>query len=177
MLAHTRRSLSILHLPLIGVVTSFFCLAQDASLSLSPGSAVPGTTVPLDLSLAVTSADPPASLEWVISYSTSDFSAATVQAGPMAVAANKAVSCSSLTPGTLICVLYGLNTTPISNGVVATASLTLSSSTTATASAVQLSNGMGADAVGGALAVVTTGNSIGIIQPALNGFTCLPISL
>jgi hypothetical protein len=164
-----------LALPIIGLMACSFCLA-GVNLGLSSGSATPGTTISLDIALTAALSDPPASVEWTINYSTSDFSSVNVQLGPSGISANKSVSCTN-TPGTKTCVLYGFNSTPLSNGVVATVGLTVSSSTTSSSSLVQLSQGSAADAVGISLTTSTVGSTIGINPPALNGLFCNPISL
>ena len=119
---------------------------QDTVI-LSSGSAAPGNTVSLDLSISVVSGSAPASLEWTYSYSAGDFTAVSVVAGPAAVAAGKFVSCNG-SPGSYTCLLFGINSTSLSNGVVATATFTVSPTTTSASSTVQVINSSGATASG-----------------------------
>src|SRR5690349_11879504 len=114
---------------LIALAAASTCFGQDVSLSLSSDSASPGNLVTLNLSLAGTASDPPTSVEWTLDYLPGDFSSASVALGPVATASNKSLSCNNLA-GVARCVVWGLNPTAISDGVVATVSLTVSNSTT-----------------------------------------------
>src|SRR5579863_7002485 len=120
------RSLSIQHdrcfrLVILTVALCRIGFGQTAALSLSSSSGSPGGVVTLNLSLA--SVTSPAALQWTLNYSTSDFSAVTMTAGSAATAAGKSISCNT-TAGGPTCVLWGVNTTAIPNGVVATIGLT-----------------------------------------------------
>src|SRR5271165_1563416 len=105
---------------------------QAATLSLSSDAASPGNSVTLNLSLNATTVQP-ASLEWALNYSITDFTSAAVAAGPAAT--NKSVTCNSGS-GTLTCLVWALDNTAIANGVVATVTVTLSPSTTSMSSSV-----------------------------------------
>jgi len=61
--------------------------AQSVSLSLTSAAAKPNDAVFLDLSLLSTGAEKPASLQWQLEYSPSDFESVEVIAGPAAAAA------------------------------------------------------------------------------------------
>src|SRR5579863_3164382 len=112
--------------PVAAVLLFAACSAfgQDA-LSLSSGSVVAGQTVSLDLSLVVPASGGPAALEWTYSYPATAFSSVMVVAGPAAIAAGKSVSCSGGS-GLYTCMVFGLNSTTMSTGVVATATFTVS---------------------------------------------------
>src|SRR4029077_13294687 len=117
----------------------------------------------------------PASAEWTLKFSPTDFSSATIAAGP--AAANKSLSCSN-GAGTSTCVLWGLNSTAISNGVVAVLTLTLSGSTAQTSSSVQLTNGMSSDAAGTPLSTSASGGTVTISQtPDLSSLSCNPTAI
>src|SRR6266404_6147995 len=135
--------------------------AQGVTLGLSSGSGSPGSNVTLNMSLSGTDTNPSAALEWILVYSPADFSSASVATGPAAIAASKFVSCT-YAPGISKCVLWGINATGLSNGVVATVSLTLSTSTTNTSSAVQFALAEAADAVGTSLAASGSGGIVTI---------------
>src|ERR1700691_3221410 len=109
------------------------CALGKISSSLSSGSGAPGTGVVLNLSMSDPNNTQPASLQWVMTYSTVDFSGVVVAAGASATAASKTLSCNTAA-GTSTCVLYGMNETPIASGVVATVTLTISGSTPDTSS-------------------------------------------
>ena len=147
-------------------------LAAGATLSLSSGSGFPGSTVAVAISVGATG-DLPAAAEWEVSYSTTDFSAVTLSAGPAAT--NKSLSCAAGS-GTATCLLWGLNNQAITNGVVATLNLTISGSTTTTSSPVQFFNAIMADSAGNAISTSATGGTITIL-PSLNGLSCVPTSI
>src|SRR5262249_35334856 len=136
-------------------------LAQGVSLSVSSSSASPGGTVTLNIALSSTAH--PVALQWTVGYSTVDFSSATVSVGPAASPAGKQVSCSH-TPGSSSCILWGINANSIANGIVATVSLHVSSSTPNTSSTIDLSDGAAAGVNGGALSTSTTGSTVAILQ-------------
>jgi hypothetical protein len=151
---------------------------QTVTLSLSSGSAPPGAVVTLNLSLSGSTGDPPAALQWTLAYSPIDFSSTSVAAGPSASAAGKLVSCNNNVPGVSNCVLWGLNSSAISNGVVATVSLTVSPSTRSTASVIQLPNTGATDPAAASLSASGNGATVTIPQTGgLNGFTCNPVSV
>lgn len=153
------------------------CFGQSAAFALSSGSGNPGATVTLNLTLSDTSSDLPAALQWTFSYSTTDFSAATVSAGPEATAGGKSVSCNT-TAGSMTCLVSGQNANTISSGVVATIALTISGSTKDASSAVQIQNPLAVDATGWSLPASTTEGLVSIAQPAaLNGFSCSSTSV
>ncbi|MEO7142930.1 MAG: Ig domain-containing protein [Bryobacteraceae bacterium] len=128
--------------------------AQTAALSLSSGSGSPGSVVTLDLLLASTEG-PPAALAWTASYATKDITAVSVAAS----GTTTSISCNN-TPGTSKCVVWSLNSNTISNGVVATLALTISSTTTDTSSAIQLSNGDAVSLGGLAIPASSTGSTL-----------------
>ena len=149
-------------------------LAQNATLSLSSTSGAPGAVVPLNVSLAGTG-PLPVSTQWNLSYSPTDFTSANVVVG--SAAASKSLSCQYGT-GTAICMLWGLNDTSMTTGVVATVSLTLSASTKSTSSVVQLTNGISASTTATADSTSTSNGTVTIVQtPSLNGFSCNPTSV
>jgi len=133
--------------------------------------------VTLNISLTATTGNQPASLEWTLSYSTVDFISATVAPSPAEIAAGKSTTCNN-GAGAQTCVLWGWNNTAISNGVIATVTLTLSNSTTNTSSTIQLMNNSAANPTGTGLTDSGNSATVTIAQvPRLNGFTCNPVSL
>jgi hypothetical protein len=153
------------------------CLAQGVNLNLSSSAGRPGDTVILNISVSATGPNLPSSVAWTLSYSSTDVVAAVITASPLATAAGKFVSCNPVVGG-LSCVLWGLLSTPAPNGVIATAALTLSTSTANTSTAVQLGSNMAADSVASSLLVSDVGTTVAIQQnPGLNGFSCNPLSI
>src|SRR5437879_3827630 len=138
------------------------CFAQSSvTLALSSGSGSPGSIVMLNMSSNGTSQA--AALEWTLIYSPADFSSIAVGAAPIAIAANKSVSCDNSVPGISNCVLWGLNATTVPNGVIASVSLGLSSATTNTSSAIQFSKAGAANGAGASLSALGSGTAV-IIQ-------------
>src|SRR6266568_1619626 len=74
---------------IIALACGWSALAQGVALSLSSGSGTPGSFVSLNLSLTASTTQLPASTQWTLSYSTTDFLSARVAAGPAATAAYK----------------------------------------------------------------------------------------
>jgi uncharacterized protein (TIGR03437 family) len=136
-------------------------------MGLSSGSAGRGAPIALNIGLNNTGSAVPVAVQWTLNYSSLDFSSAAVTAGPVAIAANKSISCNN-NAGATTCILWGLNATPISNGVLATVSLIVSSSTTNTSSAVQLGNTIAADGQGNAVATSWSGGGRVTIQQLAN---------
>ncbi len=151
--------------------------AQGLAFSLSSGSASRGGSTTLNLSLSGTTSGQPASLEWTVTYSPTDFSSAAVAVASAAVQASKSVSCESQT-GSVTCILWGFSSSTIPNGVVATVSLDVSTSTLSTSSPVQISGPAAANASATSLSASATGGTVSITQtPGLNGFSCSPASI
>jgi hypothetical protein len=151
-----------LRILLLAMAIPLGVLSQSVTLELSSGVASPGTSVTLALNLSATGATP-ASAQWTLAYSSADFSSVTVTPGPAATDSGKVVTCNQ-TPGATTCVLWGMNATPIANGVVANVSLTVSESTIANSSGVRLVNCLAADAAGNALALSGQGGGVTLLQ-------------
>src|SRR5579885_3475394 len=162
----------VLLLALVGNTTAF---GQSDSLTFASGSAAPGGSVSLNLSLTSPAGSEPASLQWTFSYPASSVSAISVTAGSAATAAGKATSCAG-SAGTYTCMLTGMNSSVIQNGVVAVANLTLS--TTATSFSVGVTNPQAASLSGYPITTTSTG---GTISPPtavlLSGLSCAPTTL
>jgi hypothetical protein len=148
------------------------CRAQSIVLGLSSGVAAPGSSVTLNISLNATSSLP-AAVGWKLAYSTVDFSSATIAAGAAATAANKQLSCTS-SAGSATCILWSMNNTAVSSGVVATVTLPVKF-TSDSSSSLQLAGGSAASPSGGTLGISTTGGTV-TIASGLNGFTCNPVT-
>ncbi len=158
----------------LGLAFTCICFGQNVAIGISSGSSSPGNTVALNISLTGTG-PAPAAAQWTLDYSTADFSAVTVAAGAAATAANKTLACNT-TPGAITCLVWGLNETAMANGIIATASLTVSSSTANTSSLVPLSGAVVSDAGGGSLPA-TGGSGSVTIQPGISGFSCSPLAV
>jgi hypothetical protein len=163
---------------LAAVLLASSCAFGQITMSLSGGSGAPGTGVVLNLSMSDPNSALPASLQWVMTYSTTDFSNINVAVGSAGTAAGKTISCNNF-GGTSTCVLFGINETPIASGVVATVTLTVAASTLDTSSSVQLTSGMGSSGLGGTITSANSGSTVTIVQPtpSLSGVSCAPTTV
>ncbi len=161
----------------LGVLFINLAAAQTVSLGLSSATGTPGSAVGLSLSLSATVTQP-AALQWTVSYATKDFTALSFSLGTAASAAGKTISCNGGS-GVATCVVYGINSNTIANGVVATLNFTLSGTTTDTSSVIQVSGGVGPSLGGSAIPTSVTGGTVTIQQsgPTLTGLSCTPDSV
>jgi len=135
--------------------------AFGQSLSLGSGEGSPGETVQLSLTLSGVSWNTgPASIEFELDFNPNDFTNLTVNPGPAATAADKVGSCVT-TNGESKCLLYGFNSKPVQNGVVAVISVGLSSSSNLQR-AIGIAYALGANADGNSAPLASTGGSISV---------------
>ncbi len=163
---------------LLSVITSP-AFAQQAAVSLSSGSSVPGGAVTLSISLASTGGAQPAAVQWTMGYSASSVTSVSVIAGSSLTAAGKSVTCSPYATGT-ICVAYGMNANTISNGILATATFQIAPGTLVTSVPVQMTAVSASTPPGVPIAGAGTGGTISITQPvspAVSGLTCVPATV
>ena len=139
--------------------------AQGESLSLSPAAGAAPGTVSLNLLLSSAGGQHPAGVQWTLTYSSVDFTAIEVTAGPTAVAAGKSVNCAGDSRA-YKCLVVGVNQGTIADGVLSVISLTVSPSTLDTTSFIQIQNALGVSLGGTAIAISATGYSA-TITPAV----------
>jgi len=153
-------------LPSVGVIAVLLspisAFAQTAALSLSTGSGVPGGKAVLYVSLDAKGTQL-TGLQFTLRYSDLDFTSVQVTAGPSAIVTGKSIYCGN-TAGSYTCLVVGLNSTPISDGVVATLSLSISAATTNAASNIQIDGPLATSAAGDALPIVAGAASITILS-------------
>jgi hypothetical protein len=168
--AFYKRSFYLLILTFVGKSVAS---AQTVSLSLAAGSIAPGTTASLNLSLSGSAA--PASLEWTLTYPASSVSALTVAPGAALTAALKSLICLPGS-GTYQCLASGVNTSAISDGVLATVSIT--PAITLGNISMSVTNALAASSTGGSLTTTATGNTLTVgSMPVLSSFVCSPSSI
>src|SRR5579871_734288 len=165
-----RSAIPVLFLGVASVGTTY----AQVGLTMASGAGAPGSAVVLNLTLADNSAAP-ASIQWAMSYSTTDFSSMSVVVGAQGTAASKSLTCNN-TAGNSSCVLWGLNNNTISSGVIATVTLTISPSTLSTASSVSLLSSTASSAAG---STITSSNSSGVVtinqvSSTLSSVSCAP---
>ena len=140
----------------------------QVAISLAAGSGTPGSTINLNISVTTTGALP-ASLQWTMTYASGNLSSIVVTPGSAATAAGKVVSCAGV--GTITCILFGINTATISNGVVAVAAVTVAPGNVSNSSPIGLSGVVASDASGISLSANGTGNTVTVVQSALLSVT------
>jgi hypothetical protein len=151
-------------LSLLAVALCRIGFGQSAALSLSPGSGNAGSTINLNLSLNASGAQP-AALQWTLNYVPTDISAVTVTATGAATAASKSIVCNPTT-GSLSCVLFGMNSTVMANGVIGTVAVTISPAASSTSSVIQITNNSASSSAGITIPSSAAGTTIGIIPSA-----------
>lgn len=127
-------------------------LAQ-AAIRLSSGAAPAGSKITLDLTLSGVPHEGPASLQFKLMYAPAEFRSVDVVAGPAAKKAGKSVTCKPA-PGAANCVVFGLNSNKIPDGVVGVVSVTLAAGSTATTRAIEVVQITAASATGSAIPMV-----------------------
>src|SRR5580698_4484371 len=105
--------------------TCWSCCFGQRTLSLSSASAEPGAPVTLNISLNTAYPGRSSALQWTINAPAGDIASMNTAAGPVAQSAQKSLYCENQT-----CLLVGINTNALSDGVVATVTLNLSPTAT-----------------------------------------------
>ena len=150
-------------------------LLAQSSLVLSSGTTAPGGPVSLNLTMTSPAGKQPAAVQWTFTYPSAALASFTVGAGPSLTAANKTIACSG-NGSAYTCVAYGMNATPIANGIAATVSVTPAGG--ASTVTIGVSNALGATPAGDAIAVTATGGVVNVIsQPTLSTINCSPATL
>jgi Bacterial Ig-like domain (group 2) len=130
----------------LALLCSSCCFGQSV-LSLSSASGEPGGPVTLNISFDTAYPGKSAALQWTLNSPAGEVASFNVVAGPAAESAQKSLYCVDQT-----CLLAGINSYPLGNGVIATVTLNLSSTATGNL-VVQLSNPVEAllDGTGGSI--------------------------
>ena len=168
----------------IGALLSF-CLTlvlpvpvfgQTDTLALSSGTGTQGGQVTLSLSLTSPQGSEPAGTQWTLGFPASSVASVTAVEGPSALAAGKRISCNPGN-GTYTCLLSGMNSNTMLNGVVASITFTLTA--TASTFAVSVSGTSGVLVDGTEVAVTGTGGTITVMgsQTTLTSIQCVPSSV
>ena len=145
---------------------------QQALLRLANGSGAPGAAVSLDLTLS--SAQAAAAVQWTLNYWPVDISSIQVTAGPVAAAAGKSLNCAG-TPGVYNCIVAGISTNTIADGVIAQVTVQLSPATPDAVSTLRVSNALAAASNATAIPVEGVAGVVTILQPAhASGIDCSP---
>ena len=145
---------------LITLFLSSICqLHAQSNLALSSGTALPGGTTSLSLSLSSPGSNQPAAIQWTLIYPAASVAGLNVTAGPALSSAGKTVTCAG-GAGAVTCVAWGVNSTTISDGVIAFVSVTLSGGS---AAPISISNSLGASPAGDAITVTGGAGGVSLI--------------
>jgi hypothetical protein len=152
-------------------------LAQSVGISAAPASGARGGLASFPLSVTATGGAQPVALQWTIRYSASDVSSLSLTIAGTAAVASKTLACAQ-TAGSMTCLIYGMNTTTIADGVIAQVVVGLSATTGATSTTLQVTGVVAATAAGDSIQATGTGNQI-IIQSStrLTGLACSPVTI
>ncbi len=156
---------------LLGSITA--TMAQNASIAIGSGTGIPGSGVSVPMTLTTSGGVKPSSLQWTMAYS-SDISNVVVAAAANATNAGKSVTCSS-TSGKTTCVVYGMNSNLLSDGLFASVTLTVASGTVSPSTTILVNGAVSDDLSGGAIPAIGTAGIISITQ--LTSLTCTPLTL
>lgn len=146
-------------LPPAALIVPFLATAsfsQVLVLGLASGSAPANGSISLNLEL--TGGTQPAGLQWTLNYSPEDFNSINITSGASSDSALKSLSCFGGS-GTRTCLITGINSTTISNGVVATITLALSSGTNISRS-IQIANTMAVALSASPIAITGSGGTV-----------------
>jgi hypothetical protein len=160
------------------VISNLVILAASGfaqtSLVLQPVTGTPGASATMSLVLTTSAGNPPAGLQWSLTYPALPVTFLQVSAGP-AAAAGKTLSCGP--PGSIYtCLLAGLNLNAIASGVVAIVTVGLAQATGDVP--IGISSALAATLDGSGAPVSATGGVIHLAPPqvalSLAGLSCAP---
>ena len=165
------RRLPVLTIQYLSLIALACCggsaLAQSVIFSVGSGPGTTGRSVVIPINLASAGGAAVAGLQWSLNYS-SDITGVTFAAGIAAINAGKTITCNGTT-----CVIYGLNTTAITDGVVATATLQMSSSPSTLTIPIQIIGVVAATPLGASISAAGVSGAVSVLPlPALSGLSC-----
>jgi hypothetical protein len=152
------------------LITNGVCFVQ-VTIQIGSVSAMAGGMGSTNISLSATSGSAPASVLWTLTYSETDISSITLAPAAAATAAGKTVACAA-GAGSVICIVSGLNTTAVPNGIIATANSSVSASVTQS-SALGIAGVAAASASASVLQATGVGGTRTVLQSLhLSTLTC-----
>ena len=147
-------------------------LGQSVSLTQGSGSGTPGGTVSLPINLTSAGGAQTAGLQWSFSFS-SDVTGVTVVAGSSTTAAGKSLTCNGNS-----CVVFGFNSTVLTDGPVAVATFQIAANPASNPIPIQLTSIVGTTAAG--TSVLSSGVAGSITLPvtvSLGSLSCTASSI
>jgi hypothetical protein len=157
------------------LITSGICFAE-VTVQIASDSAIAGGTGSTNISLITTSGSAPASVQWKLTYSQTDLSGMTLVPAAAVTSAGKTLACVS-GAASVECIISGLNTTAIPNGIVATAQFSVPASASES-SALGITGVVAASASGTVIPATGAGGTLTVaqaVQPST--LTCSPQTL
>jgi len=151
-------------------------LHAQSNLALSSGTVLPGGTTSLSLSLSSPVSNQPAALQWTLTYPAASVTSLNVTAGPVLSSAGKTVTCAG-GAGAVTCVAWGLNSSTISDGVIANVSATFSGGN---AVPIAIGSSLGASLAGDVITVTGSGGGVTVGVPpvtTISSISCTPGTL
>jgi hypothetical protein len=145
------------------------CYAQSDSLALSSGTAGANGIASLNLVLTSPAGSEPASIQFTLTFPAANVTSISVSPGPTAIGAGKTAQCA-LASGAYTCLLFGLNATTISNGIVAVVNLTIAANVTI---GIGIGNPVAASPTGEAILLSATGATV---TPTVTSQVALSVS-
>jgi len=150
----------------IGVVGLLGCCAiaagQSVTLSLGVGQKTGDGSVAIPINLVSVGGAQTAAVQWSLSYS-SDLTGVAFAVGTATANAGKSLVCNGNT-----CLIYGLNSTSITDGVVATATFQISSRPSSPAVPIQIADVVAASPAGDSIPALGV-SGLAILTPAPPG--------
>ena len=147
-------------------------VGQSVTLSVGSGSGTPGSAVVVPITLTSLGGAQAAGLQWSLSYP-SDITGATFTVGIAATNASKTIACNGNT-----CFVYGVNSTPISNGIVATVTLQISQNPSLLTIPVQIIGVVAATLAADSISASGLPGTISLPPvPTLSGVACSPTTV
>jgi uncharacterized protein (TIGR03437 family) len=137
-------------------------MAQQLSLSLSSASAQAGSVISLDLTATPLSGAIPAALQFRLTYPLSTISSVSVAASAATTAAGKSLSCAN-NAGWVDCIVFGLNTSAIPSGVIATAAVAVTPGIAAGNISLPLTNAVATGASSAPIPVSATAGTVTVV--------------
>ncbi len=170
------RRLPLLQIGYLGLTvflgTSQIGAGQSVTFSVGSGSGTAGGAVVIPITLTSSGGAQAAAVQWTLSYP-SDITGAVFSAGIAATNAGKSIECNGN-----LCLIYGLNTTVISDGVVATVTLQISSNPSLQTIPVQIAGVVAATPDADSISAAGVFGTISVPPvPALSGLACSPTTL
>ena len=171
--ANTSTTPRTAHITVLGqqiAVTQNGTLGGPVSLAMGTGYAAAGQAVQVPISLASTGAPTVAAFQADLSFDQTKLTFTSASAGAQLASASKTLVTNTRGNGNVRLLAEGLNQTPISNGVVANVTFTLSPQFTWGASTtVTLLNCASSDALANALSTSCTAGTVTVFTCDLNG--------